>query len=59
MSDYYVILPISESEFWEIAHDNNLTGVPKYYTVSRNGAVRFYPQLDESKVTLLYAREKE
>lgn len=49
MTDYHAVLRITEEEMWGIEHDPPPQLVkkdaPMYYTIQRNGLVKFWPPL--------------
>lgn len=47
---HYEVLWVSEEELQNFVHDHrDLVGVPRYFSVSRQGSIMFWPKLDPEK----------
>jgi hypothetical protein len=51
---YRAVILITEEEMWQLKNESpKQKGVPRYYCITRNDGVQFFPSIDPAKCQLL------
>jgi hypothetical protein len=52
--DWHVVVLITEEEMWQLHNENpKAKGIPKFYCITRNGGVQFFPSIDVARCSLM------
>jgi hypothetical protein len=51
--EWHAVVLITEEEMWQLKNETpGAKGIPKFYSVSRNNGVQFFPSLDVARCSL-------